>query len=205
MGPSLNADIIKLMDENEEFRILIPKTPVSSVRSNRCLSSYHRTDSSRLWSFESARYAKTGFRIFHPLAYDMHPSRKAAMHHTAASLASAFFRMMAERLYSRSRRSEIFELLAKTKDGQEAIRRYLNANIKNLSEYLDIVTKACPISRLIRPLKLLVKFDTLSGDKEEISIMAQLPLVSSEALASYKDLLRPALQQGNHSVISSMK
>lgn len=32
LGTSLNADVIKLIDENEEFRILIPSTPVSSVR-----------------------------------------------------------------------------------------------------------------------------------------------------------------------------
>jgi hypothetical protein len=205
LGPSLNADMIKLIGENEEFRILTPSTPVSIVRSNRCLRSYHRMDSSRLWSFESARYARTEFRLCHPLAYDLHPSRKAAMHPTAASLASASLCIMTERRYSRSRRFEILELLAKTKDGQAAIKRYPNAHIENLSDYLDIITKACPTSRLIRPLKLLVKFDTLLKKKKEISITAQLTLVSNEALAIYKDVLSPALQKGNHHTIIAMK
>ncbi|CAO3658257.1 unnamed protein product [Umbelopsis ramanniana] len=78
-------------------------------------------------------------------------------------------------------------------------------NIENLSDSLDIITTACPMSRLIRPLQLLVKFDTLLKKKKVISITAQLTLVSSEALALYKDVLSPALQQGYRHIIKAMK
>ncbi|KAI9288552.1 hypothetical protein BC943DRAFT_357420 [Umbelopsis sp. AD052] len=204
LGPSLNKEVIKLIDESEVFEILIPSAPVPCISAERSLRSYHRLDANRLWSFESARYAKTDFRLCHPLAYDMHTSRKASTYPTASSLISAALSIITVRRYSRSRRQQLLGLLAKSWDGCLAIQKYPKTHIETLSGFKQIIIRAAPKSSLLRPLQLLVKFDVLLGNKNEVSIAAHLPLVSKEALYLYKSVLAPAVKTANRYAINSL-
>ncbi|KAG2181710.1 hypothetical protein INT44_008525 [Umbelopsis vinacea] len=204
LGPSLNKEVIKLIDESEVFEILIPSAPVPCISAERSLRSYHRLDANRLWSFESARYAKTDFRLCHPLAYDMHTSRKVSIYPTASSLISAVLSIITVRRYSRSRRQQLLGLLAKSWDGCLAIQKYPKTHIETLSGFKQIIVRAAPKSSLLRPLQLLVKFDVLLGNKNEVSIAAHLPLVSKEALYLYKSVLAPAVKTANRYAINSL-
>ncbi|KAG0163942.1 hypothetical protein DFQ28_010838 [Apophysomyces sp. BC1034] len=203
LGPALGTEVSRMFGQSEEFEILVPFEPVTHVRSVRHLRSYTRVHANRLWSFESARYAQSDFRLCHPLAYDFHPTRRSAREPSAASLTSIALSIIADRKYNRSRRQEVLTALSKTNDGQAAIKKNSSTHIQNVADYTQIIRSVYPLSRLLRPLEILVKIDALfSEENEVIDITAHILLFAGDALRLYKETLAPAMKRANSKAVS---